>query len=62
MDKEFVLGKLFDIENNWVYGKNKNWKTRFSKPTKSSIPVISGITLTTLTLFNSLKSGGSIRL
>ena len=42
--KKYALGKLFDVDS-WVYGKNKDWKTRFDKPVKDSLPVISGITV-----------------
>ncbi len=36
---------MFDVDNNWIYGKNKNWITRFElKRTKYSLPVVSGVT------------------
>jgi hypothetical protein len=45
MKKEFKLGDMFDIENTWVYGKNKNWKSRYPEPTSKTVPVISGLTI-----------------
>lgn len=36
---------MFDVDNEWVYGKNKNWKTRFETNVTNSLPVISGITV-----------------
>ena len=42
--KEFCLGDLFDVENTWIYGKNKNYITRYDKPSINSVAVISGIT------------------
>ena len=42
--KEFKLGELFDIENTWVYGKNKQYKSQLKNPTNSSIAVVSGVT------------------
>ena len=41
---EFRLGDLFDIENTWIYGKNKQYITRFDNPNDKSIAIISGIT------------------
>jgi len=43
--KEFKIGDLFDVDNTWIYGKNKQYRTRVSSPTKNSIAVISGITV-----------------
>lgn len=42
--KEFRIGELFDVENTWIYGKNKEYQTRFNKPTSKTLEVISGIT------------------
>jgi len=42
---EFRLGDLFDIENTWIYGKNKQYETRLNEPSKKSISVVSGITI-----------------
>lgn len=42
--KKFKLGELFDVDS-WVYGKNKQWITRFDNPSSNRIPVISGITI-----------------
>ena len=40
---EFRLGDLWDVQNTWVYGKNKKWvETEILN--SESIPVISGIT------------------
>ena len=36
---------MFDVDNEWVYGKNKNWKTKFETNVTNSLPVISGITV-----------------
>lgn len=41
---EYKIGDLFDIENTWKYGKNKNWNKRYTSKVKNSLPVISGIT------------------
>ncbi|WP_322935530.1 restriction endonuclease subunit S [Mycoplasmopsis felis] len=43
--KEYRIGDLFDVNNDWIYGKNKNWLSRFDKEVKNSLPVISGITI-----------------
>lgn len=43
--EKFRLGDLFDIDNTWIYGKNKQYKTRSQMPLLNSIPVISGITI-----------------
>ena len=43
--KAFKLNDLFDIENTWIYGKNKQYKTRLERPSHKSIPIISGITI-----------------
>ena len=43
--KAFKLNDLFDIENTWTYGKNKQYKTRLERPSHKSIPIISGITI-----------------
>lgn len=40
---EFKLGELFDVEN-WIYGKNKQYKTKLDQPTKESVSVVSGLT------------------
>lgn len=37
------MGDLFDTKL-WVYGKNKEWESRFQTYSKGRIPVISGIT------------------
>lgn len=42
---EFRIGDLFDVENTWIYGKNKQYFTIFKEKVKNSIPVISGITI-----------------
>ena len=42
--KPFKIGELFDVENNWIYGKNKQYQTRFAQPNNTTIPVVSGIT------------------
>lgn len=42
---EYRLGDLFDVENKWIYGKNKNWKTRFEREANKRLPVISGVTV-----------------
>ncbi|MBE7076401.1 MAG: hypothetical protein E7374_00730 [Clostridiales bacterium] len=42
--KRFKLGNLFDVDS-WVYGKNKQWISRFTNPANGRIPVISGITI-----------------
>ena len=42
--KEFKLGELFDIENTWIYGKNKQYKSQLKNPTNNSIAVVSGVT------------------
>lgn len=41
---EYKIGEIFDT-NNWVYGKNKQWKTRYDKNENNRYPVISGITI-----------------
>ncbi len=41
----FELGELFDIENTWIYGKNRQYSVKFDKFTENSTPVISGITI-----------------
>ena len=42
--KEFKLGELFDIENTWIYGKNKQYKSQLKNQTSNSIAVVSGVT------------------
>ena len=42
--KEFRLGELFDIENTWNYGKNKQYKSQLKDKIGDSIAVVSGIT------------------
>ena len=42
--KEFKLGELFDIENTWVYGKNKQYHSQLKSKTVNSIAVVSGVT------------------
>ena len=42
---EYRLGDLFDIDNTWIYGKNKQWKTRFLEKSNNSLPVISRVTI-----------------
>ena len=42
--KEYRIGDLFDVEKTWIYGKNKNYITRYDKPNINSVAVISGIT------------------
>lgn len=39
------MDDLFDIENSWIYGKNKNWKIRTNEAVAGSLPVISGVTI-----------------
>lgn len=41
---EYKLGEIFDTET-WVYGKNKQWKTRYEKTKDYRYPVISGVTV-----------------
>lgn len=36
---------MFDVDNLWIYGKNKNWKNRCDTKTENNLPVISGITI-----------------
>ncbi|MCR2038882.1 restriction endonuclease subunit S [Campylobacter helveticus] len=43
--REFKLGELFDIDNTWIYGKNRQYETKFNEPDNETIPVISGITI-----------------
>lgn len=43
--KEFRIGDLFDVDNTWIYGKNKQYITRYKSQTQKSIAVISGITI-----------------
>ena len=42
---EYRLGDLFKIDNTWIYGKNKQWQTRFKTLSNGRLPVISGITV-----------------
>ncbi|MBT1018823.1 restriction endonuclease subunit S, partial [Canibacter sp. lx-72] len=42
---EYRVGDLFDVDNLWIYGKNKNWKIRCDTQKENSLPVISGITV-----------------
>ena len=42
--KEFKLGELFDVENTWIYGKNKQYKSQLKNQTSNSIAVVSGVT------------------
>lgn len=42
--KEFKLDELFDIENTWNYGKNKQYKSQLKDKIGDSIAVVSGIT------------------
>ena len=42
--KKFKLNDLFNIDS-WVYGKNKQWESRFKNPADGRIPVISGVTI-----------------
>lgn len=42
--KEFKLGELFDIENTWNYGKNKQYTSQLKDKIGDSIAVVSGIT------------------
>lgn len=41
--KEFKIEELWTVDD-WVYGKDKKWKTQFDRPTAGSLPVISGQT------------------
>lgn len=41
---EYKIGEIFDT-SIWVYGKNKQWKTRYDKNKNNRYPVISGITI-----------------
>ena len=43
--REFRIGELFDIDNTWIYGKNRQYKTKFYEPDNETIPVISGVTI-----------------
>lgn len=43
--KLFKIGDLFDVDNTWIYGKNKQYTNRFPKSDDGYIPVISGITI-----------------
>ncbi len=36
---------MFDVDGTWIYGKNKQYVTRFSQQVPNSIPVISGVTI-----------------
>lgn len=40
----FQLKELFNIDDNWVYGKNKKWITKYESMSEDRLPVISGIT------------------
>lgn len=42
--KAFKIGELFDVEETWIYGKNKQYQTRLSTQIAGAIPVVSGIT------------------
>lgn len=42
--KKFKLDELFDIENTWNYGKNKQYKSQLKDKIGDSIAVVSGIT------------------
>lgn len=41
---KYKLEDLFDT-NNWIYGKNKQWKTRYKNDAFNRYPVVSGITI-----------------
>lgn len=41
--KEFKIEDLWVVDD-WVYGKDKKWKTQFDRPVEGSLPVISGQT------------------
>ena len=43
--KGFRLGDLFDIKNTWVYGRNRQYATKYENPDNDTIPIISGITI-----------------
>lgn len=43
--KSFKIGDLFDVDETWIYGKNRQYKTKFNEPDSETIPVISGITI-----------------
>ena len=43
--KQFKIGDLFDVDHTWIYGKNKQYATRFKNRNDNLIPVISGITV-----------------
>lgn len=42
--KEFKVEDLWAVDD-WVYGKDKKWRTQFDYPVKGSLPVISGQTI-----------------
>jgi hypothetical protein len=41
---QFRIGDLFDVDNLWIYGKNKQYNSRLENPTSKSLAVISGVT------------------
>ena len=41
--KEFKVEDLWAVDD-WVYGKDKKWRTQFDRPIEGSLPVISGQT------------------
>lgn len=42
---EFRLNELFDIETTWIYGKNKQYQTRYNQKESGSVAVVSGVTV-----------------
>lgn len=43
--KQFKIGDLFDVDNTWIYGKNRQYINRSKEHKDGYIPVISGITI-----------------
>ena len=43
--KLFKIGDLFNVDETWIYGKNKQYNTREQKPKEGFSPVVSGITV-----------------
>lgn len=42
---KFRLNELFDIETTWIYGKNKQYQTRYNQKESGSVAVVSGVTV-----------------
>lgn len=43
--QSFKISDLFEVDNTWIYGKNRQYKTKFDEPDNETIPVISGVTI-----------------